>query len=104
MVHAAWTIDQWFTAPDIATGYVDEATAVDLIINTYQSATGSLGDELYGFTGDDVRGFLTADTYHKKIDIAEITEYAELNFDRRFDLKNTDTNGQDQALDTGSDH
>ena len=43
---------------------------------TYQSATVSLGG---GLTEDDARGFLTADTYHKKIDIAEITEYVEFN-------------------------
>ena len=97
---SAWTIDQWFTAPDITTGSVNEDIAVDLIISTYQSKTGSLGD-LYGFTEDDVRAFLTADTYHKNIDIAEINEYVDFNclnagngnlideFDRCFKLKNT---------------
>ena len=47
-------------------------------MNTYKASSGSLGN-LYGFTDDDVRAFLTADSYHKNIDIAEITSYVELN-------------------------
>ena len=71
-------------------------------MNTYKASTGSLGN-LYGFTDDDVRAFLTANSYHKNIDIAEITKYVELNcldanngannlideFDRCFEAKNT---------------
>ena len=71
-------------------------------MNTYKASTGSLGN-LYGFTDDDVRAFLNANSYHKNIDIAEITKYVELNcldanngannlideFDRCFAEKNT---------------
>ena len=102
-VSSAWKSDNWVSADNILTnGPIDRDNAVDLILNTYKASTGSLGN-LYGFTDDDVRAFLTADSYHKNIDIAEITKYVELNcldanngannlideFDRCFAEKNT---------------
>ena len=77
---SAWTIDQWFTADNIVTGSkVTEADAVNLILNTYQNSNRASLSNLYGFTEDDVRAFLTSDGYHKNIDIAEINLYVEIN-------------------------
>ena len=100
---SAWTVDQWFTADNIVTGSVNEDDAVNLILNSYQNSQSASLSNLYGFTEDDVKAFLKADTYHKNIDIAEITKYVELNclnadsgnnnliaeFDRCFADKNT---------------
>ena len=104
-VSSAWTTDNWYFADNIladSEAIMTEDIAVDLILNTYKSSGGSLGS-LYGFTDQDVKDFLTADGYHKNINLAEIVSkgYVELNcldadlgnlievFDFCFDLKNS---------------